>query len=69
VSAKQQPKLRLRYVPGGVDLIDRDGSWLAGMTEEDAIELHSLLQRNLVRLHKRIGIRVPRRALQRGEGK
>jgi len=47
-------KLKLRFVPEGVDIIDRDGRWLAGFTEEDMIELLALLRRNEKRIKKRI---------------
>ena len=47
-------KLKLRFVPEGIDLIDRDGSFLAGFTEEDMIELLALLKRNQKRIMRRI---------------
>lgn len=46
--------LKLRFIPLGVDLIDRNGEYILGITESDAVDLHALLSKNMKKIKARI---------------
>lgn len=49
----RKTKIRIKFVPLGINIIDHDGTWLAGITEQDALDLLKELNRVLPKIKRR----------------